>query len=333
MQEKLLDWYHNNHRQLPWREDHNPYKIWLSEIMLQQTQVATVINYFNKFISRYPTIYDLAKAEEDDVLKLWEGLGYYSRARRLIPCARMIINDYHGQFPSLYSEMIKLPGIGSYTAGAILSIAYNIKQPAVDGNVMRVFSRLYEMEDDLSKSKTKSVFELKVKETLPHDVRHYNQALMELGATICTPKPKCAICPIREFCAAYKNDRVLKFPVKSRKIKKKIQEIIVCIIEHDGLLLIEKRPSEGLLASMWGFPCFESNCEISLEDYDLEVLDQEKLFMEKHVFTHIIWEMTVIRVNVRKRKRTDFPKTKWILKDDLKDYPLPTAFKKLLKRL
>ena len=198
MQTKLLDWYHINHRKLPWRDQFDPYKIWLSEIMLQQTQVTTVIDYFNRFVKTYPTVQDLALADEDSVLKLWEGLGYYSRARRLIPCAKMVVELFDGEFPKDYKKIIKLPGVGSYTAGAVLSIAYNIKLPAVDGNVMRVYSRLFNMDADISDAKSKKIFEEKVFDTLPEDRRHYNQALMELGATICTPKsPKCMACPIQ----------------------------------------------------------------------------------------------------------------------------------------
>lgn len=333
IQDALLAWYKIHQRKLPWRENHDPYRIWLSEIMLQQTQVATVIDYFNRFIEKYPTVYDLAKAKEDHVLNLWEGLGYYSRARRLIPCAKMIVENFGGSFPKTVEQMLSLPGVGTYTAGAVLSIAYNIKAPAVDGNVMRVYSRVFMMADDLSQSKSKKVFEDKVIKTLPEDVRHYNQSLMELGARICTPKPKCYECPIRTFCLAYANDVVMKYPVKSKKTKKKKKNMTVCLIEKEGYILIEKRPTSGLLAGMWGLPTFEETVEAGLDDYNLQVTDYQEIFTDKHVFTHLVWHMTLYRVHVESMERTDYPFTQWIKKEALEDYPLPTAFKKLFKKL
>lgn len=333
---KLLDWYKINQRILPWRESHNPYRIWLSEVMLQQTQVSTVIPYFNRFVSKYPTVQALAEAEEDDVLKLWEGLGYYSRARRLIPCAKMVVEVFDGVFPEDYHSIIKLPGIGSYTAGAILSIAYNLKYPAVDGNVMRVFSRLFKMENDISDAKSKKVFEEKVLETLPSDRRHFNQALMELGATICTPtSPKCDICPLRQECEAFKDQTVLTYPIKTKKIRKKTKKIIVCYIIHDCQVMIEKRPSEGLLAGLWGLPIYEETIDtldrLLLEDYELKVTAKTYLRSNKHVFTHLIWEMELYQIEVDCKSFLEYPQNKWIDKEDFKKYALPTAFKKLIK--
>lgn len=337
-QENLLEWYKKNHRILPWRENHKPYSIWLSEVMLQQTQVTTVIDYFNRFIEKYPSVYDLALAKEGDVLKLWEGLGYYSRARRLIPCSKMIVAHYDGVFPNSYKELMRLPGVGSYTAGAILSIAFNEKISAVDGNVMRVYSRLFNMSEDISDPKTKKVFEDRVFKTLPEDRRHFNQALMELGATICTPKKtKCLICPIEEFCEAFKLNLVGERPVKSKKIKKKIKQMVVCKLIDDHEMMIEHRPSEGLLAGLWGFPCYEIEGDLKTtvlhnikDSYDMDVSSIEIIKEDKHVFTHLVWEMTFVACHVDIKKTTDLPEMRWIREDLINDYALPTAFKRLI---
>lgn len=337
-QEKLLKWYFDNHRDLPWRQDHDPYKIWLSEIMLQQTQVKTVIQYFKNFIKAYPNVTAMANADEQDVLKLWEGLGYYSRARRLIPCAKMVVEEFDGIFPTNKKDMLKLPGVGSYTAGAILSIAYNVKEPAVDGNVMRVYSRLFDMEDDISLPKTKTVFENKVMATLPEDRRHFNQALMELGATICTPKQsKCDVCPIAASCQALKNNTVEIRPVKTKKIKKKTKDMVVCFVKHQDKVMIVKRPDDGLLAGLWAFPIYplsdslESSVEYGLNDeFDAKVKQVSTLKNAKHVFTHLVWKMTVVEVVIEEKVDVFYPEMKWIDWSSIEDYPLPTAFKKLI---
>lgn len=338
--EKLLEWYKINQRILPWRKSHNPYRIWLSEIMLQQTQVSTVIPYFNKFIAKYATVDELARADEDDVLKLWEGLGYYSRARRLIPCAKMVVEEFGGVFPEDYNAMIKLPGIGSYTAGAILSIAYNLKFPAVDGNVMRVFSRLFKMENDISDAKSKKVFEEKVFENLPSDRRHFNQALMELGATICTPRNyKCDICPICEGCSANALDLQDCRPVKTKKIKKKHENIAVCMIRNDDKIMLMKRPSEGLLAGMWAFPVVSYNekpefaiKEMLLDNFDLDVTCIKSSSTTRHIYTHLIWDMTLYEMESDKQVQVDMPLVHWITFEELKKYALPKGFHKLLSK-
>lgn len=338
-QEKLLKWYHDTKRPLPWRENHNPYFIWLSEIMLQQTQVVTVIEYFKRFVEKFPTLEALAQGQEDEVLKLWEGLGYYSRARRLISCAKEVVDKYDGEFPRNYEALMKLPGIGPYTAGAISSIAFNEKVPAVDGNVMRVYARLFYMKNDLSNSKTIKVFQEKVKETLPEDCRHFNQALMELGALICSPKkPKCDQCPIQEDCLAFDEKVELELPVKTKKIKKKTIKMAVCQVVCKDYWMIEKRLNQGLLGGLWGFPsypyetCPEEALAIGLkEDFDLRVETIEIIKTSKHVFTHLIWEMTFYKVGVSTQVLTELPENKWIVKESIEAYPLPTAFRKLLK--
>lgn len=337
-QDKLLAWYHQEKRDLPWRQNHNPYFIWLSEIMLQQTQVATVIDYFNRFIERFPRVELLAQAEEDEVLKLWEGLGYYSRARRLVPCAKLVVETYGGVFPRTYASLIKLPGVGPYTAGAIASIAFNQRVAAVDGNVLRVYARLFNMDHDLSSHSSKKVFDDKVTATLPKDCRHFNQGLMELGARVCTPKkPKCSSCPIKSECLALANDRVLLLPVKTKKIKKKTIKMAVCKVVCQDQWMISKRKSQGLLGGLWGFASYSYELEAGhvisqglKEDFDLEVLDFEVIKTAKHVFTHLIWEMTFFEVEVKAKTQVDLPENRWIYKEDLRSFPLPTAFKKLL---
>lgn len=226
-QQALLTWFEANKRDMPWRRTYAPYHIWLSEIMLQQTQVATVIPYFERYIKKYPTIEDLAEGDETEVLKLWEGLGYYSRARRLIPCAQQVMRDHNGKFPKDYKTLIKLPGIGPYTAGAILSIAYNLKFPAVDGNVKRVFSRMYEIDEPVNDPKQHKVFETLVQEVIPDDARNFNQAIMELGALICKPSsPNCGACPVTDNCLAYKNGHQQVLPLYKKKPDKKIRRFV-----------------------------------------------------------------------------------------------------------
>jgi len=334
----LLNWYDKNKRSLPWRETSNPYHIWLSEIMLQQTQVATVIDYYLEFTSKYDSFESLSKATEEDILKLWEGLGYYSRARRLIPCAKMIVNEFNGHFPQTYKEALTLPGVGPYTAGAILSIAFNKKIAAVDGNVKRVYARLKGLTMDISAYKSKEKMKIIVEKTLPENCRDFNQSLMELGALICTPKnPKCHHCPIWEDCIAFKENTQNKLPIKSKKIKKKNKEIYVFMIKHETQILLIKRPSEGLLASLWGFPIQdkkESSDERKYfedclkETYGLTLKNYQFIKKKKHIFTHLIWHMHLYELTVETPEVID--QGLWLLEKELKNYPMPTAFKKLL---
>lgn len=338
-QQNLLEWYHEHHRKLPWRETSDPYRIWLSEIMCQQTQVATVIPYYERFLQAYPTVLSLAKAEEDHIYKLWEGLGYYSRAKRLMLCAREVVDNYDGRFPDTYREMIKLPGIGPYTAGAILSIAFNKKEPAIDGNVMRVYSRIYNIFEDVGKPGAAKAFDPFVRADLPEDVCHFNQGLMELGARICTPtSPKCDECPVRGYCEARRLKIQETLPVKSKKPKKKHKTMAVIFIENQDQCMLEKRGTEGLLANLWGFPVvemtngFDDNAvrDHIEETYGLSVVYEGIISSKKHVFTHLIWEMTLYRYSCDKVVNIDEPETVWIDEKAIGDYPLPTAFLKLL---
>ena len=335
MQEQLVAWYKDNQRQLPWRETSNPYYIWLSEVMCQQTQVATVIGYYNRFISAMPTIEDLAKATEDEVYKLWEGLGYYSRAKRLMLCAREVVHDYDGIFPRTYNEMIKLPGIGPYTAGAVLSIAYGVKEPAIDGNVMRVYSRLYNLQADVGKADARKRYDPYVRRDLVDEISAFNQGLMELGARICTPtKPLCDQCPISEHCIARSLGIQETLPNKAPKPKKKIKQMTVAYIQYGDEIMVEKRGTEGLLANLWGFPIIESGGSMTQwleENYGLQVIEKEVIIAKKHVFTHLVWDMTMIAYEAVDKVVIEDPEIHWTQDHTFKLYPLPTAFRKLLK--
>lgn len=354
-QTNLLNWYSVHQRKLPWRENHDPYRIWLSEIMLQQTQVATVIDYFNRFVAAYPNPASLAAASEDSVFKLWEGLGYYSRARNLMKCARVLVEDYDGQFPRTLPEMLKLPGIGPYTAGAVLSIAFNAPVPAVDGNVLRVFSRLHASFADIGDPKTRPLIEALVCEALPEDRRHFNQAVMELGATICTPRnPLCGECPVSQDCLALSQGLTGELPVKLQKIKKTTAIAAVAYVTFEDQVLLVKRHEAGLLSGLWAFPMAElsldgaslDGSEISAADQQTALINwldeqlglavtlvsQKPLGMHKHVFTHRIWHMTLWHFEAKTKVQTDLPEMVWTERQQIQVYALPTAFVKLIQK-
>lgn len=339
-QDNLLKWYEINKRLLPWRETHEPYKIWVSEIMLQQTQVKTVIDYYNRFIHAFPDVKALAKATEDEVYRLWQGLGYYSRADKMMLCAKEIVRNHQGQFPKEHKEMLELPGIGPYTAGAVLSIAFNMPFHAVDGNVMRVISRQFNMHDDISLPRSRKVFEEKVQSILPEDARHFNQALMELGAIICTPKnPKCETCPVLSSCIGNKEGNAALLPVKTKKPKKTHHIMAMAYVKYDNQIMIVKRPSQGILANLWGFPMVEVESESKAIEalseelkniYGMDVHYIKKKNEAKHIFTHRIWEMHLFEFQGENKAMIDFPNIQWLLENQIKDFHFPTAFKKLV---
>src|SRR4051794_22479382 len=248
----LIGWFNDEKRDLPWRKDRDPYKIWVSEIMLQQTRVDTVIPYFNRFMEQFPTIEALSMAEEEKILKAWEGLGYYSRARNLHSAVKEVHEKYGGEVPADPKEISALKGVGPYTAGAILSIAYGIPEPAVDGNVMRVLSRILSIWEDIAKPATRKVFEEAVRKLISHNnPSYFNQALMELGALICTPSsPSCLLCPVREHCSAFAEGVQRELPVKTKKNKQREVQLAAAILTDEaGRILIHKRPDHGLLAN------------------------------------------------------------------------------------
>lgn len=351
IQDKLLQWYMLNQRPLPFRENNDSYKIWISEVMLQQTQVDTMIPYYNKFIQQFPTVFDLAKASEDDVYKLWAGLGYYSRAKNLLKCAKEIVANHGGTFPVDYKKALALPGVGPYTAGAVLSIAYNLKHPAVDGNVMRVISRIYNITNDISIPKTKRVFEEKVTNILPEDTRHFNQSLMELGALICTPKnPKCDQCPVQDQCQGNMLMLQNQLPVKTKRIKnKKLCAAVGIIKDQEKILFIKNK--KGLLAGLWGLPISEASTPMKAKQnlikdiekmYQLKIRKTLKQGEETHVFTHKTWKMDIYHIdliwedNIYIKESTSYNDNKaeqiWLAKDKIDQYAVSTAFKKVIQK-
>ncbi|MBF8984038.1 A/G-specific adenine glycosylase [Lutibacter sp. B2] len=339
--QNLLKWYKKNHRILPWRERKDPYAIWISEIMLQQTRVETVISYFNRFMKAFPTIEELSNGNIDEVLKLWEGLGYYSRAKNIHKTAWIITSEYGGRFPTNYKDVIALPGIGPYTAGAIMSIAYNERYPAVDGNVLRVISRVYCIEEDIGNQNTKKEIEEIVYSVIPKkEARDFNQALMELGATICTPtSPKCIDCPICKSCRALEEEKQDTLPVKAKKPKKKVEKRYVAIIKQDEAILMKKRPDKGLLAGLWEYPNVEgnnkeefvSNCK---KKYGILIKPLSFLGTEEHIFTHIHWKMKVYECSFENELQESEKignTMEWILEESRKNITIPTAFKRVEK--
>ncbi|QZY55795.1 A/G-specific adenine glycosylase [Crassaminicella profunda] len=342
IQNHLITWYEKNHRKLPWRETSNPYYIWISEVMLQQTRVDTVIPYFLRFIDKFPNIESLANADEEEVLKMWEGLGYYSRARNLHRGAKVIVKEYDGKMPDTLNEIKKIPGIGPYTAGAVLSIAYNEAVPAVDGNVMRVFSRLFYIKEDIGENNTRKEME-KIGQMVisQNNPSFFNQGLMELGALICTPtSPKCIACPLFMECTARKLIVQETLPIKKKKIKVKSIEMELAVLWKDKKILIMKRPTEGLLANLWALPSVEreknteegKSIELELEEnYGMHIKKGKYLFEKQHVFTHRKWKMKVYAFELIKEQKIDYPEIQWISLEEIKKYAFPTAFMKVIK--
>ncbi len=295
----LTEWYTTHARELPWRKANDAYSVWISEIMLQQTRIEAVIPYFYRFMQACPTVFDLATIPEDQLLKLWEGLGYYSRARNLQKAAKIIVNEYQGVLPSDYELLLSLPGIGEYTAGAIASIAYNIPVAAVDGNVMRVLARLTGDDTDVLSSGAKRHYADIVNSMLPRDeAGRFNQALMELGETVCLPKatPECSRCPWKSECVAHANGTTAELPVRSKKKPRRIEErvvAVVCVAGTPPRVLLHKRPSEGLLADLWELPNALATEQEELFSTGLSKLCHriDDLGTAKHIFSHVEWRM------------------------------------------
>ncbi len=264
----LIKWYLENKRNLPWRETQDPYLIWLSEIMLQQTRVAQGMPYFLSFTTNFPTVFDLANANEEKVLKLWQGLGYYSRARNLHKTAQVVVNELNGIFPDNYLDLLKLKGIGDYTAAAIASFAYNEAVPVVDGNVFRVLSRYFDVENDISINSTKKVFAELALELMPkNNPAQFNQAIMEFGALQCVPKnPNCGICPFNESCAALQKNKIDKLPIKTKKIKVTNRFLNYLIYnDENNQTLIQKRTEKGIWQNLFEFPLLETKNSVDLD--------------------------------------------------------------------
>ncbi len=333
----LLKWYDTHKRDLPWRKDKNAYHIWISEIMLQQTRVEAVIDYYNRFIQEVPDLQTLANIKEDYLLKLWQGLGYYSRARNLQKTAQLLISQGRTTLPSTYAELLKLYGIGTYTAGAIASIAYQEQVPAVDGNVLRILTRILGAYDDIADPKTKTKYENLLKPYMPEkESGNLNQAMMELGATICIPNgvPRCNICPVSSICEAYQKGLLATLPIKTKKQQRKIITKVVFLYMYKNQIAIQKRPDHGLLASLYEFPNID--CSMNLDEVKT-YLKQENITYEnisfigkyKHIFTHLEWHMDGYLIHLNKKIKDKYV---WVSLEQLnRTYSLPTAFSKILK--
>jgi A/G-specific adenine glycosylase len=342
-QSDLIGWFKLEQRQLPWRESKDPYRVWVSEIMLQQTRVETVIPYYNRFIEQFPTINALAEAHEEKVLKAWEGLGYYSRVRNLQSAVKEVKEQYGGVVPNTPAEISSLKGVGPYTAGAILSIAYGIPEPAVDGNVMRVLSRILLIKEDIAKPATRKIFENAVRSLISYEnPSYFNQALMELGALICTPtSPSCLLCPVQNHCEAFAQGVQRELPIKSKKKKQRLVQLVAGVLSDDkGRLLIHKRPSEGLLADLWEFPNVELNASQKNEQQQLlRFLDRVHgvqanigpfIGQVDHVFSHLEWNVHVFSgVIVSINEET--PRFKLVTLDELQHYAFPVSHQKMLQ--
>ena len=327
----LLPWYRENKRELPWRADREPYHVWLSEIMLQQTRVEAVKGYYARFLAALPTVEALASCGDDALHKLWEGLGYYSRVRNLKKAARVIVQEYGGEFPGEYEAVRALPGIGDYTAGAICSICFGQPTPAVDGNVLRVISRIQNDPTPIDLPARKKEVRDQLAEIYPPEAGDFTQALMELGATLCGPnrKPDCENCPCRELCLGYREGTAERLPVKSPKKTKKQEDITVFILRCGDAYALEKRPDAGLLAGLWQFPNVPGKLDAAraaawASEQGLGVRNVLRITEKKHIFTHIQWNMTGIYLEVTQMP----PYFRWFTEDAVNESAaLPTAFR------
>jgi len=329
--EALLPWYRENCRDLPWRKDREPYHVWLSEIMLQQTRVEAVKGYYARFLEVLPRIENLVQCDDDALHKLWEGLGYYSRVRNLKKAARQIMDVHGGEFPREYSAIRALPGIGDYTAGAICSICFDAPTPAVDGNVLRVIARITEDPTPIDLPARKKAVAEALAAVYPREAGEFTQALMELGATLCGPnwEARCGQCPCRGFCGAAEHGTAKEFPVKLPKKQKRVEQLTVFIVECDGCYALRKRPGEGLLAGLWEFPNVpgELDVDLALEaawQIGLRPRNIRRQVKRKHIFTHIRWEMTGFYLETS-GKSGDFA---WLTEGEIRrEAALPTAFR------
>ena len=355
---KLLAWYDENKRDLPWRRTKNPYHIWVSEIMLQQTRVDTVIPYYERFLEWFPTVESIANAPEERLLKAWEGLGYYSRVRNMQTAAQQIMNEFNGEFPSTYEGISSLKGIGPYTAGAISSIAFNLPQPAVDGNVMRVLARLFEVNHDIGNPSNRKIFQAMMEILIdPERPGDFNQALMDLGSDIEAPvNPRPEDSPVKDFSAAYQHGTMDRYPIKASK-KKPVPIYLNALVVQNGKgqFLLEKNESEKLLAGFWHFPLievdeFSKDEELNLfnqvaepsmqlgpspqesfeQDYDLEVDWQDCDFKEvKHIFSHRKWHVRILAGQVVDSKEYSDKEVVWLTPDEFDLYPLAKPQQKI----
>ena len=333
----LLPWYAENRRQLPWRADREPYHIWLSEIMLQQTRVEAVKGYYTRFLTALPTVAELADCDDDTLRKLWEGLGYYSRVRNLKKAARQIMDRHGGVFPRTYEAVLALPGIGAYTAGAICSIAYGLPTPAVDGNVLRLFTRLTDDPSPIDAPSFRQQVTDALAQVYPKEAGDFTQALMELGATLCGPnwKPRCESCPCASLCLSHQRGTAESLPVKSPKKAKRQEERTVFIFSCDGCYALHKRPNRGLLAGLWEFPNVSGKLEVpqaleAAEDMGVGPRNLLRQVERKHIFTHIQWNLRGYYLEVAEKPDC----FRWFTGEEIRaQAALPTAFRQFWEEI
>lgn len=335
--EPLSAWYRENRRSLPWRDEPTPYHVWLSEVMLQQTRIAAVIPYYHRFLTALPTVNALASVEDGALMKLWEGLGYYSRARNLKAAAKRIVEDFGGELPADYKALLSLPGIGEYTAGAIASIAFGLPEPAVDGNVLRVMARLCDFHADVALPETKKQVTEALRRVYPagDGAGILTQAIMELGENVCIPngQPRCIECPLSPYCAALAANTVDELPKKTPKKPRRIEQKTVLLMEHEGAYALRKRPEGGLLAGLWEFPIAEGILDAEavtalLREWGGEAEACDPIGNAVHVFTHVEWHMTGYRVRCKVPPRHAILATAEELSNR---YAIPRAFSYFVK--
>ncbi len=342
MGKPLVEWYHAHKRELPWRMQADPYRIWVSEIMLQQTRVEAVKPYYERFLKELPTVRDLAEVPEDRLLKLWEGLGYYNRVRNMQKAARQIMVEYDGRFPGTFEEIRSLQGIGNYTAGAISSFAFGIPKPAVDGNVLRVITRLTGNSADIMKQSTRKEIEEALERAMPKEAAgDFNQALIELGAIVCVPngQPRCEECPLSLLCIAKRDGRTRELPVKSKPKKRRVEKRTVLVFRDGESVAIHKRDKKGLLAGMYELPNLEGHLTMEeVKDYckgiGLMPVYMEKLPAAKHIFSHVEWHMEGYLVKVDELEKTNKKDFLFVSPKKIQtEYPIPSAFEKYMLQL
>lgn len=329
----IIDWFSKNSRDLPWRMDPTPYHVWISEIMLQQTRIEAVIPYYARFLSAFPTVEALASSDDEQLIKLWEGLGYYSRVRNLKKAAQVLTEFYGGKLPETAAELRKLPGIGDYTAGAIASISFGKPEPAVDGNVLRVMMRLTACSDDVMQAKTKKYVTELLRDVYPSGQRAalLTQGLMELGEVVCLPNalPLCEDCPLKSVCRAYAEGAVTDYPVRSKKKQRRLEDRTVFLLSCNGKYAIRRRDEKGLLAGMWEFPnvCGKmTNAQIKqyFTEHQIEAISCDPCGDAKHIFTHIEWHMSGYTVACASESECFVWKT---VEEIRSQYAIPSAFR------
>lgn len=341
--EPLCSWYRENRRSMPWREDPSPYHVWISEIMLQQTRIEAVKEYYDRFIRRLPDVESLACISEEELMKLWQGLGYYNRARNLKKAAQRIVERHDGVIPDDYEKLMELPGIGSYTAGAISSIAYGLQAPAVDGNVLRVVMRILNCDDDVMRAAVRRKTERSIMAVIPFEnPGEFNQALMELGETVCIPNgtPDCYNCPLNEICSGFLAGCVMNLPVRTIKKKRRVADRTVLMFVRGKRIAVCKRPEKGLLAGMWEFPSLDGSMGIPglkswLDSQNITHGDIRSMGRAKHIFSHVEWNMKGYVISLESDvSEESIKRVAWADREELINrYAIPTAYRFYLEKI